>query len=175
MVKIVYPFTTTWLDYPDNESLAVLIYFIGCSHECVGCQNPEFQNLEYNERNVCFSDDMSLYYFFNLLVIDCKKNKTNKVVFSGGDPLYKSNLTFVKSFLLTYHIQFDICVYTGFKSEYIIQNDLTGFKFIKCNKYDYKLKQTPEKTNNYIKFASTNQELYDKKLRLLSNNGIYYF
>ena len=78
---------TTWLDYPDEESLAVIVYFSGCSHACPGCQNEKYQNFENDE-----SYQISIAELIDLVDKECQRNRTNKVVFSGGDPFFSKNV-----------------------------------------------------------------------------------
>jgi anaerobic ribonucleoside-triphosphate reductase activating protein len=43
-VRIFNQLSYTFLDYPDNISQAVLVYFSGCDNACEGCQNPDLQD-----------------------------------------------------------------------------------------------------------------------------------
>ena len=170
--KIISHIQETWIDYPDNNSVALIVYFVGCTHECKGCQNPQFQDS-------ILVDDWITMEPKQLLDILKKRsellNGTNTLVFSGGDPLHPDNAEFVKEFL-EINDYFDICIYTGHQVKYVKKNiKLKGFKYLKCGKYEKQLKQTPNKTDKYMVFASKNQQLFNKKYRLLSCNGIYYF
>lgn len=157
---------TTWLDYPDNVSIAVIFYTYGCIHKCENCQNPSLQTpvTAYPEGII----DEILEY--------CKRNNTNKLVLSGGDCLLKgANLDLTNSIIDQYKDQLDICIYTGYDIDYVKANVHPGFKFVKCGKYDENLKVEPKKNDNYVQLASTNQKLYDTNYKLLSSNGRYYF
>lgn len=164
--KIFYPFGATFLDYPDNESRAVIIYFLGCEHQCVGCQNPTFKNRDCNG-----SKEVSIIQLYNDLVEKCTKENTNKVVFSGGDPLYIYNRDFVREFVNKYGNVFDICIYTGYEIEQVKMMKIKGFKFIKTGGYDEVLRQESCQSDNFMQFASTNQELYNENFSLLTRNG----
>ncbi|HON84150.1 MAG TPA: 4Fe-4S cluster-binding domain-containing protein [Caldisericia bacterium] len=172
MLNVVFPLQTTFIDYPDDESEAIIIYILGCDHFCVGCQNPLFKNKDYN------LNTKLLYPIELLLEIEklSKRIDSNKVVLSGGDPLSKTNIEDVKS-LLNFNItkKFDYMIYTGYDIEYVKTNFINGFKFIKCGNYLPEYKQDSEKTDDYLKFASTNQKLFDENFNLISNNGIFYF
>jgi len=48
-------------------------------------------------------------------------------------------------------------------------------KFIKCGKYIEELKQKVIKNDEYMQFASMNQELYDSDYNLLTKNSRYYY
>lgn len=167
------PITTTWVDYPDNISLAILVYFYGCNNNCSNCHNPFFRGYE-NKYNIAKFHVKNVYQYLKEISISYK---TNKLVFSGGDPLFTKNIKFITKFLnlnSQYNI-FDICIYTGHSIDYVRNYNITGFQYLKCGAYKEELKQVSEKTNEYIRFASENQELYDCNYTLLSNNGIFYF
>ena len=166
-MKVNQQFFTTWLDYPDNESLAVLIYFYGCSENCKNCQNKEYKN--YNKGYEINNKNIDL--FINEVKSFCIANKTNKIVFSGGDPLF--NEFDELNFLLKELKKYDVCIYSGKDVEYT--KDLRNFKFIKCGKFIEKYKQESIKTDTFIQFASKNQKLYNSGFELISDNGRYYF
>jgi organic radical activating enzyme len=167
-VSIHYPIIFTLIDYPDPSSIAILVNFKGCEHNCVECQNSTLQEYEKNP----YMDGQTLY---NILIIKTQEYDTKAVVFSGGDSLAPRNLEFTKSFLKQFGNSFDICIYTGYKIEYVKENKIIGFQFIKCGKFEKSLQQHSIKNDGYIQFASSNQELYDYNYRKLSSNGIYYF
>jgi organic radical activating enzyme len=156
----------SWIDYPDNESIAVILYFSGCNNTCEDCHNFQFM------KKTDFNLDV------NLLISNIKEKaaslKTKKIVFSGGDPLYQKNAALTK-ILLQQLNDYDICIYTGYGIETVKEFEVTGFKFVKCGKYEKQLRQASEKTDKYIQFASTNQKLYDSNLTLLSKDGRYIF
>lgn len=159
--------TTTFLDYPDNISQAVIYYFSGCDHFCKECQNPDFQKYgkKYSELEI-----------LTLIINNLRLNKTNKVVLSGGDPLYVKNFkTTVKLVKDLHSLGIKVCIYTGFDVEFIGRNYLKNFDFIKCGKFDITKQQEPKKTDEYLQFASSNQKLYDGDLNLLSIDGRFYF
>ena len=157
---------TTWLDYPDNYSLAVIFYTYGCIHKCKNCHNLALQTpvLAYSKE------------LLKEILMYCKRNNTNKLVLSGGDCLLKgANLDLTNSIIDQYKNQLDICIYTGYDIDYVKANVHQGFKFVKCGKYEENLKIESEKTDDFLQLASTNQELYDANYKLLSTNGRYYF
>lgn len=157
--------TETFLEYPDNSSIATIFYCGGCDRNCPGCHNTELQN----------------YILFNpklvvaLLVEYCERLKTNKIVLCGGDPLYYKNLPLTKVILAELGRDYDICVYTGATIQEVKNLQLTGFKYIKCGMFDASKFVGATKTDDYIRFATTNQELYSSNFTLLSKDGIYYF
>lgn len=168
MVNVSNRFLVSFLDYPDNESLAIVVYFYGCEHHCKDCHNQSFK--EINE---------SIYKTTNNLIDDIKsyalRNRTNKIVLSGGDPLYPKNIKITKEICDKLHNNYDICIYTGYGRKYVIDNNVTNFKYIKCGTYDSTKKKFSEKTDNYLSFASTNQFLMNSNYEIISNNGKYKF
>jgi len=171
-LRLLNNFQTTWLDYPDNESLAVIICMIGCDNCCKGCQNKELKDFMYQNPYVI---EYTKEDFVEKLLSECIRQRTNKVVFSGGDPLSKFNIDNTKWLLSEYGDKLEICVYTGHSVEYCKQNNVKGFKFLKCGHFDINTVRQSYKTDEEMCFASPNQELYDSKYNLLSNNGIYKF
>jgi anaerobic ribonucleoside-triphosphate reductase activating protein len=160
----------TWQDYPDPDDLAILVYFSGCEHNCKNCHNAELQ--DYTVGTQTHVDEL-----WDYLYDTCYRNKTNKVVFQGGDPLYKTNIKGVKSFLKRNAEEkvFDVCLYTGYPVSFAKSHNLNGFKFLKCGLYDEQLKQPSEKTDDKLSLGSSNQELFDSNYNLLSRYGVYWF
>jgi len=171
MLNISVRTPMTFLDYPDPEAHAFIIYCMGCNNLCIGCQNPAFGDHEYGKETARVSS-IELHTLCESL---SKKYRTNKVIFSGGDPLFSKNLDFIKNFLKDYKDEFDFCVYTGFDVDYVRKNEVTGFKFIKCGKFEIKNQLSSIKTDQYIQFASTNQQLFDSNLKLISQQGRFTF
>lgn len=166
-------FETTFLDYPSPDDMAVIVFLSGCSHHCLGCQNPELQRLHEEwtseeEQNIIIE-----------IQSRCLRNETNKVVLSGGDPLNPCNRN------LTIHIceflgknttyKYDICIYTGYSVEEVKEMGISGFEYIKCGKFDPHSMRESEKTDDYIQFVNETQNLFDKDFNQLSVNGRYYF
>lgn len=170
-MKIIYPFTASFLDYPDKESLAVTVYFTGCEHNCEGCHSPALKNYLYSG-----AVDFTIPKFIEYLQSSMRMHRTDKVVFMGGDPLSSYHFQDVKNILSNYSIG-DVCIYTGYEIEELltIKRLPSGFKFVKAGGYKKDLKQFSEKTDEYIQFASTNQKLYDSQFNLVSENGRHYF
>lgn len=164
-MKIELPIQITWQDYPTQDH-AILVYSIGCEHGCKNCHNIKL-------KTGINTIDLSAKELYDSLLIMSKHERTNKIVFSGGDPLFK-NLECIKEFLKI-NEYFDVCIYTGYDIEYVKTNTVNGFKYIKCGKYDEKLKQISGKSDEYIKLASSNQNFYDENFNKLSENGVLYF
>lgn len=156
---------STFLEYPDNSSIATIFYFSGCDRNCEGCQNTSLKEYTPLDEKEVLSG----------IVNYSKRLKTNKVVLCGGDPLYKKNLDLTRKILYNLGNDFDICIYTGALIDEVKKLNLTGFKFIKCGVFDKTKFIGSKKTDEYIQFATSNQELYNEFLELISHDGIYYF
>ena len=168
--QIKSPLEVTWQDYPDDNSLAVICYFLGCSNNCEGCHNPLFQLRTYSN-----AFTFTIKQLYDELFKVCYENKTRKVVLSGGDVFFHKNIEFVKTFVKLYGRYFSFCLYTGSSIKEVKKNGITGFKFIKVGKYEESLKQQSIKTDEYFQLASSNQEIYDSKFNLLTKNGRMVF
>lgn len=158
--------TESFLDYPDNSSLCVIFYMPGCSRNCRGCQNYTLK------KEVEYEDIDNL---IELLKNKCKSSHTNKLCLQGGDPLFIKNIETTKYILNKLSDILDICIYTGANIEEVKKYNLKGFKYIKCGEFDDSKFVGSKKTDTYIQFATTNQQLYDENLNLLSKDGIYNF
>ena len=168
-IYVTYPFNFSSLDYPDNYSFCITVYFLGCAHNCIGCHNKQYKNYNKDLGNVKVFN----YKEFELELLEAlKRNRTNKCVLMGGDPLYKENIHITKQ-LISNNPDIEFTIYTGHNIDYVKSNKIDGFKFIKCGLYDEKLKQKSEKTNDYFILSSTNQALYNQDFKCVSNLGIY--
>lgn len=157
--------TETFLEYPDNSSIAVIFYCGGCDRDCPGCHNTELQNfIKFDSEQV-----------IKELVEYCKRLNTNKIVLCGGDPLYCKNIPLTKDILNSLGSNYDICIYTGASIDEVKAIDIHGFKFVKCGMFLANMFVGATKTDEYMRFATTNQQLYDSNFNLLSKDGIYYF
>lgn len=154
----------TFLDFPDDESLAVIVFTKGCNFGCENCQNKELQKIEESDRNLKLTEAVEL------IINYCKRAFTNKIVFSGGDPFYSPS-ELIK--LLDYLDMrgYEICVYTGNTVDKVIEmfnkyeedNNVYIHRplYLKCGVYREDLKDSNMgKTENQFVLASTNQAFY---------------
>ena len=95
----------TFLDYPSPDDTAVIVFLPGCSHKCLGCQNPDLQQLheEYSEK-----ESKDIIERINNMCLRCD---TNKLVLSGGDPLNPCNRKLSKLICEELGKEKDICIY----------------------------------------------------------------
>jgi organic radical activating enzyme len=170
--RIYTPLQTTFLDYPDPISQAVLVYYLGCDNMCEFCHNPLFRDYNLKDKNV---KEYEINSFIKDILIFSQRNKTNKVCLEGGDPLSSENIKFTKEFLDHVKDKLDVCIYTGHSIDHVKDIDIKGFKFIKTEGYMKTVEQLSQKTDDYIQFASQNQKLFDSSYNLLSSSGRYYF
>jgi organic radical activating enzyme len=126
--RIYTPFQTTFLDYPDPISQAVLVYYIGCDNiGCIDCHNNAFRDYNLKDKNI---KDYEINNFIKDITAFCERNRTNKICLEGGDPLSGENIRFTKEFLDKVKDKFDVCVYTGHSIDYVKDIDIKGFKQI---------------------------------------------
>lgn len=162
-------FETTFLDYPSPDDIAIVVIMSGCSHGCIGCQNPILQKPHED-----FSCEFINETIEHIKVL-CKRNETNKIVLSGGDPLNPCNRNLTASICSILAQKFDICIYTGYSRDEVKNMNIKGFKFIKCGKFDCNNIQKSEKTDEYIQFVNKTQNLYDSNYKQLSVDGKFFF
>ena len=162
-------FDTTFLDYPSPDDIAVILFMSGCNHKCPGCQNLALQTLVsiYVQQDI----DKIISHTQEL----CNRNETNKIVLSGGDPLFIANRDLTKQICEKLGTNNDICIYTGYSIEEIKNMNITGFKYIKSGKFDCNNIQKAEKTDEYIQFVNPTQNLFDSNYNQLSINGRFNF
>jgi len=168
-IKVTLPLGTSFLDYADNESLAVIVYVMGCDHGCSGCHNQQFSDFNYSASYTVNFDKLS-----SILKESTKKHRTKKVVIGGGDPLHPKNIEFVK-YVLNKLTEYQFMVYTGYDVDYVKKNKVKGFTLLKCGRYEEDKKQKSVKTDSKFCLASKNQKIYDCNYRLLSSDGTLFF
>lgn len=167
----------TFNDYPDSESIAVIVFFEGCNEGCRGCQNPSLQLR--NDRDFINQNDL-----IPKIEDRCKRSNTNKIVFSGGDPYYVYGDIFGVMYVISELTKkgYDICVYTGKTIEVmnnlfeIYDNKLVKPKYLKCGPYREDLRQKDMgKYDDRFVLASSNQNFYENingVYKAISKNGV---
>lgn len=97
-------------DVCNGTGLRVVLWLSGCSHHCYNCQNPQTWN---PDSGIPFDESAKQEIF-----IELSKDYISGITFSGGDPLYESNLSDVLSLVKEIRISFPektIWLYTGYK------------------------------------------------------------
>ncbi len=172
-VYVKYPFSFVTQDYPDNCSFSLILYLAGCEHFCKNCQNPSFQNIEPSNKDLVSLHTNTLLRHVDQYMLFNKE--VTSIVISGGDPLYENNEYFTKKLCIEYGEKYSIAIFTGYEIDYVKQIELTGFKFIKCGKYDENLKQESYKNDYEMQLASSNQEWYNSSYERISEKGLLRF
>jgi anaerobic ribonucleoside-triphosphate reductase activating protein len=158
----------SFLDYPSKEDICLSLYFAGCDGICPQCQNKELQDPLYGKI-------FTLSELINIISIETKRYRTNKITLLGGDPLFYKNREFVKELLNRTYTKYDYCIYTGYDVEYVRYNRIENFKFLKTGRFDHTQKQQSLKTDDYFQLASKNQKIYNSDFKCLTQDGILYF
>lgn len=167
-MRIVKDISVSFLDYPDKENLAAVVYFTGCEHSCAGCHSESLKNHFYGE-------EISVEDLYSLLLNKCNETRNNKIVFLGGDPLYPENIEGVKEFLEKFGMEFGVMIYTGYDIEKVRRECIRNFDYIKCGEYLEGKKMMSQKSDTRMVFASSNQVLYDGNLNEISVEGVFEF
>lgn len=105
----------TYPDQNNGDGLRVVLWLSGCSHHCVGCQNP--QTWDCNS-GILFDKDAKEELFREL-----NKDYISGLTLSGGDPLYENNLNEVLNLVNETRVLFPqktIWLYTGYTWESIM-------------------------------------------------------
>lgn len=162
----------TFLDFPNAEDIAVIIFTYGCSHACPGCHSLDLQFWHEDDTLMTASDALEA------IKERCRRNNTNKVVFSGGDPLYHFGDKGSEQCMEIMHVISDLqeagyscCVYTGFYYSQVLDiyhkfdpfNYFTHPDYLKCGEFEANKKMTEwGKTDDDFTLATTNQYFMKK-------------
>lgn len=165
-IKISKNYHLTFLDYPNYSEWSTSLYMIGCDHKCKGCHNPLLQDVNYSDY-VLFENIDNFGIFLKKLV---KYNRSKNFNILGGEPLAPWNIEQTKLILSHFGNIYNFCIYTGYTLDYVTQNNIYGFKYIKTGKYIQELHNNV-KCDKFI-LGSTNQKLWDANLNLLTDNGV---
>ena len=107
------------LTYPDmnnGEGLRVVLWLSGCSHKCVGCQNPQTWDAD---SGIPFDDSAKQELFREL-----DKDYISGLTLTGGDPLFENNLDDVLDLVNEIRLslpQKSIWLYTGYTWKEIME------------------------------------------------------
>ena len=154
-------------DIENGPGCRVTLWIPGCTHKCPGCHSPLLQKvLPYDEDKETMLSRIKIY---------AHRADTNKLVFLGGDPLYKNNLELTTYLVNNLKDEFNICIFTGYDIEYVKKLNIDGVKYWKCGTYDQTKSRQSKKTDKEYVLASSNQDFYDGNYNKLSENGILTF
>lgn len=139
----------TPISIADGTGCRVVLWVSGCEHNCPGCHNPD-------------THDPTSGYLFDREAEDrlmelLQPNYIAGITFSGGDPLYSSNVNTVTGLakrIKTKLPEKDIWVYTGYLFEEVC--DLELMKYIDVL-VDGKYEQDKRCVSQF--YGSTNQRL----------------
>lgn len=107
-------------DMLNGEGLRVTLWVSGCTHRCVGCQNPETWDIN---SGIEFDEDAKKEIFNEL-----DKPHISGITFSGGDPLHPYNIREIKNLCKEIRAKYGntktIWLYTGYRFETIDINEI---------------------------------------------------
>jgi len=95
-------------DMLNGDGLRTVLWVAGCDHRCPGCQNPE----TWSENSGIPFDEAAKEELFEAL----SRDYMTGVTFSGGDPLYASNISTIGALITEIHEKLPektIWLYTG--------------------------------------------------------------
>lgn len=169
MLTFAVNYQISFSDYPILSEWCTSLYTVGCPHNCKGCHNPELQKRDYGN-----SEHGTITDWLQKMDMLAEYNKSDNFVIVGGEPLAPWNIVAIKE-LLVKNTQFNICLYTGYEIEYVKDNGVTGFTYLKTGLYNETKRNIVDTNENRSVFTlgSTNQRLWDHELNLISNKGIF--
>ncbi len=148
----------------DGSGIRTVIWFQGCKHNCLGCQNPETHNLnggfEADTKDICEKLGTLKYQ--------------NGITLSGGDPFFQPEAAleiakFAKS------IGLNVWAYTGFTYEALLAGDKARLELLKNVDVLVDGKFMLDKKSLNCKFrGSTNQRLIDVAKSLEKGDVVLY-
>lgn len=137
----------------DGEGWRVVLFVAGCHHHCKGCQNPESWNPTAGKP---FTKEVKEFLF------NCITDQIDGLTLSGGDPLYKKNLSEITELCKEFKERFPdktIWLYTG--NLYRDSKDLEVMKYVDVV-VDGEFRQELKDTTLAFR-GSSNQRIIDTK------------
>ena len=152
--------------FNETEGVSCVIFFSGCKHRCYGCQSQDTWDFNYGQ---LVTDELIEKINYE---ID-KRPFLSSLVLSGGDPMYSAEE--ILKILPKLHIpNNNICCFSGFNYEEIIQDETMKKLLSKCNmlidgKFDI------SKRDITLRFrGSSNQRIIDVKKSLESGQVVLW-
>ncbi len=167
------------MDVANGEGIRVSLFASGCTHNCKGCFNKEYQNFNYgNEMTFAVVDEL-----ISLL----KKPQYKGLTLLGGEPFQNLELVEyikpIRAYIDEYNAGLlhqkstkkDIWMYSGYTFEQIVEDE-KKLELLKLadvlidGLFEEKL------LNLKLKFrGSSNQRVLDVKKSLDANKPVYYY
>lgn len=149
----------------DGEGIRSVIWFQGCSHNCLGCHNPETHDFSLGvERSISDIED------------EIKKLEYQSgITFSGGDPMMQVDaLTELAKF--TKECGMNVWCYTGFTFEELMELAKKNPKYLEALGYidvlvDGKFVQDLKSFETVFR-GSSNQRIIDVRKSLLEKRVV---
>ncbi len=155
----------TYDDMLNGEGLRTVLFVSGCEHRCKNCYNK----ITWDENIGILFDENAKKEIFSYL----DKEYIKGITFSGGDPLYKSNIAEVTDFskeIKKSYKQKDIWLYTGYCWEDIKDFEIMDYIDILVDgKFIDKLKDKA-----LFWRGSSNQRVIDVKKSKKNNRIVLY-
>lgn len=152
-------------DMLNGDGLRVVLWVSGCEHKCKNCHNP----ITWNENNGIIFDTNAKNELYSKL----EKEHIQGITFSGGDPLYSSNIkeiTILAKDIKEKYPKKDIWLYTGYKWEEIYNLEIMKYLDIVIDgRYIEKLKE-----DSLHWRGSLNQRIINVKKSLKNKKIILY-
>jgi anaerobic ribonucleoside-triphosphate reductase activating protein len=104
-------------DMKNGAGLRMVLFVSGCNHDCKGCCAPQTHDPDYGRK---FDNDTleEIYEYLG-------RDYTSGITFSGGEPLYESNLEEIYNLIVDIKEKFptkNIWLYTGYTFEDAMQD-----------------------------------------------------
>lgn len=154
-------------DLKNGMGLRVVVFLSGCSHNCKNCHNPQTHD---PKSGITFDENA-----INEIDYYLSKSYTKGITLSGGDPLFKDNLSDVKDLILHIKNKFpekDVWVYTGYTWEELLKDNERAEIIKLCDVVVDGPFIESLADENYEWAGSTNQRVIDVKKSLASNEII---
>ncbi len=167
------------MDIANGDGIRVSLFVSGCTHNCKGCFNLEYQDFSYGEKM-----DFTVSEKIISLI---SKSQYKGLTLIGGEPFQNLELVeyvkpirkFVDDYNKTLDIDSlsrkDIWVYSGYTLEQILKDE-KKLELLKLTDVLVDGLFVEELLNLKLKFrGSSNQRVLDVKKTLAENKPVYYY
>ena len=154
-------------EYNNGIGIGVTLFTQFCSHQCLGCHNPETWDKEGGEP---FTKDV-----YEDLLDTLADDQITRLTLSGGDPLDSLNLScFVASNFKKRFPNKQLWVYTGYTFEHILENPKYNQIIDLCDILVDGEFDINKKDLSLAFRGSANQRIIDVKKSLAQNNVVLW-